>query len=616
MSHGDDPRGYARVREALMAQGYLETPLERLFIGSGTSARHALFTSLLAGIIAGPLLGLLLAASLVLEGAGGVPAWPDGVLYALLFSPVLGLLVAAAEGMIALAVRLVARSRGDVALRRASFFSGLGVAAVLALYLGAWWAISSGAFGVRGGLTLLLLAVGAGVTGRIVSAAVLVQGALSLGRAPRLGRPRLGTWITAFAVAGTLAAALAVNLFPENRAGGIPVVIRDGAPDRVALVGWDGLGGDLAEGLLRRNSMPWLATLSASSTAASLRCPSSRDPASLWTTVATGAPPSIHGIDSAGLLGLPGAQAPAPRRGLAAGPLELLTHLLPTRPRAVRSSTRQVPAVWELTADAAKTAVIGWWATWPAASPGIEGGYLVSDGALVAALAGRGASEAIYPGEWGNTRAPGWLNSAHLRVDSLLGEPDPGESPFQAAARDALMSDLFNLAATEDAMADPSLRALFLYLPGLDILRERGAALGEDLYSVLEAAERHAHSVDAELARLFGDREQVKQFTLVMLPGREGKRGGGQILVKSSSDTTQPSPPREIALEDIAPSFLYAAGYSIDERMSGRVIPSLAGGAESTVRPRTRARVAAPEQSETDLEDEVLERLRSLGYVD
>jgi hypothetical protein len=595
-----DPRGYDAVRDALRERGYLEAPLERLFF----SGRGGWLTPLLGGLVAGPPLGILLAVVLVRESRGLVPWWPDGVLYAVLFAVVMGIFVLLAELVAGLVIRVIERVRGGLSPRRASLVAGLVVAGALALYLGVWWARAGGARSLAGVLSLLLLAAGAGFAGRVVSAAALVQAALATGRAPHRRPPRAALWTLGLAVALAAGAGLTAWAVRAGEGRGEPVAVRAGAPARSILVGWDGLSVEAARGLAREGVTPWLAARLGGGAVSILRSGAESDPVAVWTTIATGCPSTVHGVSGASLRGLPGASAPAVGRGVAAGPLELLTRMLPTEQRVVRAGVRGVPAFWEVTSDARKTALVQWWGTWPASAPGSAGGYVASEGALVAARRGRGTAEAVHPASWGESRAAAWLAASEEQAGAPAGAGDAAA----VAAREALVTDLFALHALEDALRDPAVAVAAVYLPGLDILRERYRHAGRDLFETLAAVRRHAAVVDSELARVVGEAPAV---TIVGWPGRAGgwERGFAAWPVAFGAI---PSP---VDLEQVAPTFLAGAGFSVDSRICGE---ALGGSAWSGDRRRTRARVAAPSGAEAGgaLEADVLERLRSLGYVD
>ncbi len=610
MSEGKSKSGYESVRAALLERGYLETSLERVFLGSrhrtGRSLGGMLGAALLAGLIAGPVLGLVLAGSLVIEGRGSVPLWPDAAVYAAVFSPAAGLLVAALEFAVAIAVRLISLRFAELSARKVMLIAGLVVAGGTALYFGAWWATRAEAVRLTDLAALVLLGLGAGVAGRVVSAAALVQTALGTGRVPHLGRPRLLLWLGAAAGTAVIAAALGAGLAKSAAPEGEPVQRRDAAPPRAVMIGWDGLSEELAAGTLRLNVSPWLAELEERSASRRVEGPAGpHDPMAQWTTVATGCAPEVHGLAHTSVTQLAGTLVAAPRGGVARAPLDLLMRLLPTQRRLPRPDSRAVPTLWEITADAARTCVVQWWGTCPAAEPGRTGGYVVSEAALVAAAKRHGLEEAIQPTGLARSRAEAWFDRAHTRAQARLDR----DTPLRSARLVALEADLFALEASEELLGDPELAALFIHLPGTDIVRERARHEGLDLHRTLDALEEHVRAVDARLGELFGERELP--VTLVALPGRAAPGEHGFSLWPGGTGEGE-----TLTLRDIAPTWLAASGYSVDDRMGGQVDPVLAGpeGAR-TVPIRTRVSVAPATRPELTLEPERLERLRSLGYV-
>jgi len=204
-----EPRGYDAVRDALREKGYLETPLERLFLGTGRAPwQRIVLSALLAGLIAGPLLAAILAAVVVAGSRGLVPAWPDGVLYGVLFAPVLGVVVAL------------------------------------------WWALRSPGVAPGDLLALLALVLGAGITGRIVAAATLPEAIAAAGRTPRR-RSRAFLLSVGLALVLAVVAAVVASLVPGH-ARGAAIALEDGAPSRLVVIGWDGIGLREMRGLLER----------------------------------------------------------------------------------------------------------------------------------------------------------------------------------------------------------------------------------------------------------------------------------------------------------------------------------------------------------------------------
>jgi hypothetical protein len=259
-----------------------------------------------------------------------------------------------------------------------------------------------------------------------------------------------------------------------------------------------------------------------------------------------------------------------------------------------------------VTGAARKTAVVGWWGTWPAAEPGAAGGYVVSDGALAALESGRVEEGVVSPAGLG-ARAARWLAAASA---SLPG-PVPGAAgEAERIAREALQADLFHAEALGELLADPELGAAFVYLPGLDILREGWRRGGADLFRVLDRAREHARVVDGALAEALSGLEPSRDaLVLLGLPGRAGA-GPGVMAWRGPrlGDLAGPALP----LTGAASTLLAGAGYPVDARMCPD--EELLGPGTRVL--RTAARPAAPAAEAAGLEAEVLERLRSLGYVE
>ena len=93
------------------------------------------------------------------------------------------------------------------------------------------------------------------------------------------------------------------------------------------------------------------------------------DPARAWTTIATGVPPEVHGvhgIETRARRRRPGACVAGDRPlGRAIGAATDLVRL--TRPSIASRDERRSKTMWEVAEDAGlRTAVVNWWATWPA----------------------------------------------------------------------------------------------------------------------------------------------------------------------------------------------------------------------------------------------------------
>ncbi len=127
---------------------------------------------------------------------------------------------------------------------------------------------------------------------------------------------------------------------------------RDGG--RVLVLAMDGLDPSTIDLLLSEGELPHFARLRLEGAYAPLRSQKPLLSPVVWTTVATGKTPDVHGISHF--------VAEDPATG----------ETLP-----VTSQMRRVKALWNILSDAGRrVAVVGWWATWP---PEVVNGTIVSD---------------------------------------------------------------------------------------------------------------------------------------------------------------------------------------------------------------------------------------------
>jgi len=128
-------------------------------------------------------------------------------------------------------------------------------------------------------------------------------------------------------------------------------------PHPVVVIGVDGGEWLVVRELWAQNKLPALRQIAARGTTASLKTDYGISPV-IWTTIATGRPPRVHGITDF-VVATPQGDVP------------------------VSSTLRQVPALWNMASRAGrKVAVVSWWASWPAET--VPGGIVVSDRAMQA----------------------------------------------------------------------------------------------------------------------------------------------------------------------------------------------------------------------------------------
>lgn len=156
--------------------------------------------------------------------------------------------------------------------------------------------------------------------------------------------PAAGRFPAALALGAALALAACAGEPAGSRAPVRPLI----------LIGIDGAEWTVIERLWAAGELPALRALAERGTRAALATDYGSSPV-IWTTIATGRRPAVHGIVD---FVVPTAQGDVP----------------------VSSDSRRVPALWNMaSASGRRVAVVGWWASWPAEE--VEG-VVVSDRAL------------------------------------------------------------------------------------------------------------------------------------------------------------------------------------------------------------------------------------------
>lgn len=230
---------------------------------------------------------------------------------------------------------------------------------------------------------------------------------------------------------------------------------------RLVLLGLDALDWNLVDELVAKGWMPHTAALLRRGVHAVLEVPRPLISPVVWTTIATGVPPEVHGVLDF--------LEPDPSGG---------------PPRPVTSASRQATTVWEIIGALGRsTTAIGWWATFPAQAP--PGGTVYSD-RLTEQLLGLSAD---VPGMADPPQAAQRAKELLLRASDVTPER---LAPFLTVSADELAAAL----ARPDAWDDPvgglaKLVAASLTVERLTALElERGT---EVLFSYLEGTDTVGH---------------------------------------------------------------------------------------------------------------------------
>jgi hypothetical protein len=343
----------------------------------------------------------------------------------------------------------------------------------------------------------------------------------------------------------------------------------------------------------------------------------------VWTTIATGQPPERHGVralESRQVAGLGGRlQTESPGWSALAAATDVLRL---TRPAIASADERLIPAFWEVAARAGlRTAVVHWWATWPAPD---NAGIVLSDRAILRLEHPGPSDREIAPAVLYETLRQTWTErrARALAAAASLGPVDVegAGSVARAAELDAMILDL---------AADPNLGStdlLAIYLPGLDIAQHallgstNAAGLAPSAAAERVAAlERYYVLLDQAIERLLqSGAASGRVVFLVTQPGRIGTPSLG-LFAASGAGTREAHASGQVT--SVAPTILAALGIPIARDLSGAPMldvfaPSLL--AAHPVREVTTygtRQLTGRSGTGQPLDKEMIERMRSLGYV-
>jgi hypothetical protein len=363
----------------------------------------------------------------------------------------------------------------------------------------------------------------------------------------------------------------------------------------------------MAEHLAGSGAMPALGALLARSARARLRAEPERVPAIVWTTVATGRGPEAHGIQSAGARRITGLRTPVSlgsERSPFASALGVATDFLRlTRPQPPSAALRSVKTFWNVASEKGlRVGVVNWWATWPADA---VNGYLVTDRAAFKLEKGGAPDREVYPAE------------AFEPLRPLLDREEPER---------ARRLDRFHLAAARVLRGDapPDLEAV--YLPGLDIftMQQLGEAPARDLAGLdtkLAAVRDQYRFVDSLVGETTAGLGPRDVLLLVGDPGRLARGGSGPAegLLVLAGGPAVAGDLGTASERDVAPTVLHLLGLPRSRELDGVVLEAaLADGfrRENPVRlVDSYGRRSTVPAARSDFDQDVLEQLRSLGYI-
>jgi len=413
-----------------------------------------------------------------------------------------------------------------------------------------------------------------------------------------------------------------------------------GRQGRVIVLGLDGVDPGVVHALVAEGRLPNLARCLESGASGTLRGDEPLLSPVLWTTMATGRPPDVHGIGGFTTRGGTGVED-----------------------QPVASTTRRVPALWNIASDAGlEVGVVGWWATWP---PEHVHGAVVSDRTCYHFLLGGARSDDLSDTVWPPAAAhwigrlvqrPDELTAGELeRVAEVGSDADHGEFTFAddvqhlrwalatANSYSRIGLELWRREAPDLLMvyieAPDTVSHLFGHLyrapPLAGALAEQQRRFGATVERVYELADgivgEFMEAMDADTTLLVisdhgfrlgqpGPRDAVPGGDPRRISERSHAPEGLLVLAGRGVD---PDAVVEGARQlDVTPTALALLGLPAARDMPGRVLVEALDAVEVPARiasygERRAHDAAAGGGGETgDLDRAVVEHLRSLGYLD
>ncbi len=426
-----------------------------------------------------------------------------------------------------------------------------------------------------------------------------------------------------------------------------------GGRGRVVVFGIDGADWQAIEPLVARGRMPAFKRLIEQGATGPLRSMEPSASPALWTTIATGVGPDRHGIHG---FVVEGGEAPDDAahgddpRAMPAGRGAGI--------RPVTSGMRTAPAFWSiLPRYGRKVGVVGWLVTWPAEP---TNGFIVSSylpyiynwstgrplkGTIVSGIPKQTFPEALID-ELGADK----VKPADLEASLVARFYDPaGVSGLPRDDRECIEGFLWSLACDETyrriglrLYREYPVDLFAIYFGGVDVAShrfwkfahpdalpygvtpERAAVLG----GVIDAYYVYLYGLLGEYLDRLGAADTLvvlsdHGFKPVLLPGKPTTSGHHRlegIIGFYGRGVKRGGSVAGAGLVDVLPTLLLLLDVPIANDLEGRVIADALDPRFLEAHPGVRVDTYGPaerpgEPGESDLDRNVLERLRSLGYI-
>jgi predicted AlkP superfamily pyrophosphatase or phosphodiesterase len=406
--------------------------------------------------------------------------------------------------------------------------------------------------------------------------------------------------------------------------------------ENVVILGLDAGTWEVLDPLMQRGLLPNLQKLRAAGTTAPLQSTHPSSSPVIWTSIATGKTPEKHGITT--FVRFPDGQ--------------------PGKPSPVSRTLRRGKAFWNILGEhGLDVAIVGWFVTWPVES---MNGRMVSDRAHWGAIDDQGIFPPSYLSDlavptMADARAamPKFMTYDFDPAELLADSTDPAVRlnylVFDRFVR-AYMRDLYYVRAAERILQDGALpKVLALYLRGTDDVQHGFWKFMEPQWFADvppdqverfgKVIERYWQWTDEQVGRILAYYEGKNPLVLVVsdhgagpavgqykidvpeylhLSGAHRDKG---VLIAAGPGVREGKSVDEASIYDITPTLLWYFGRPVAADMDGKVLtnlftPAFARRPVVTVPTYDDPEQKPVEQTESKVDEQALEHLRSLGYID
>jgi hypothetical protein len=384
---------------------------------------------------------------------------------------------------------------------------------------------------------------------------------------------------------------------------------------RVLWIGIDGLGLKLLRALMDDHQLPGLAQMTARGCTVRLsRFPA--PPPAIWVTAATGFAPESHGVGSVESAVFPGIETPLAASPWTAPLLHAARALNPWVRRVgevpLSGLQRKDKMIWEIQAEKGiPSMVVNWWATWPAEEgPGIR----ISERALFRLEAGGTPDREVFP--------PEEMEHLQAAFSRLQADFAPAASGQSGGYEEGVVMDAFHLAQARDGWLRGRWPLLAIYLNGTDLVATPPPG-SEDRAETMIRDRRlvdHLRDLDASIAEMATGATPADFVVVEGDPGRgaSSREDSGFILLAGPGVLVHAASAG--SLLDVAPTLLRLLGFPGSREMSGSPLrgcmnPASPIGIERPASVASYGPRKAPSGGRSEFDPEVLQKLRSLGYI-